>query len=472
VQPRAPTRNGSSDSIDSTLVFTLDPSAKYLNPGPRRAATTSVIQSRRSRLFGGPKKPQKDLSKDSERQDEPPQTAHSTREGLTLERPRSVLSVFNKLRRTKSAGSSLRESPSWPRKLFSRAGSSRKGKVVDEHIPEVPKIPDQLLYATPPAAPQGFDLPSQHASPEPGSIQDLPASPTNTDKPSANIPTGSVYKAAGESTLPIESEHSLPDAFAPSPITYDDPVESTQGEWHEYAPVYAAPTLPGNDKSDDLDLPSSPQLDGQQARTIQSNSHIDQVTSLLDNATISYDPNTSQTSDLDTIATASSLTNSSRVSYSASENFSPYVTSNTTHSGAMSPMHLSQPETPVMSDYEEDISPLRRDLDQPFEIGLSAYHEYEHFHVRQPSRAAPPPPSSTCEHEAGVPAVGGFQGYSLPEIDQGSALTLRKAPSTNFKSNDGGSQDLVQAWNDGSKHRMSALGELVNEMGYLGQLIN
>lgn len=72
-----------------------------------------------------------------------------------------------------------------------------------------------------------------------------------------------------------------------------------------------------------------------------------------------------------------------------------------------------------------------------------------------------------------------FLGYSLPEADQGSMLTIKPVPSNPFQPPDFGSpihpndsRKRVHTWNDGTEHPMTAFEELVDDLGYLSGLIN
>ena len=164
-------------------------------------------------------------------------------------------------------------------------------------------------------------------------------------------------------------------------------------------------------------------------------------------------------------------------SYAASDDQSPYLESNTTHSNPMSPLHLSQPETPVMSEFGDEHFSIRRNSTSPAQLAISDSHSLDQLHPRPPSRAAPPPPAS--KPATAYSTLGGFQGYSIPDSDHTSVLTIRKYPSTTFKPSDtssnlgqqGTKKELVESWNDGSEHRMSALSELVEDLGYLGTVI-
>lgn len=169
-------------------------------------------------------------------------------------------------------------------------------------------------------------------------------------------------------------------------------------------------------------------------------------------------------------------------SYATSVNFSPCLASSTTHSGPMSPCHLSQPETPIMSDFEDEFLPPLRGPDSLASVRRSTSSDLDLCANHSPTAAPPhpprPPQASVAQASHAPP--GGFQGYSLPDHDHASVLTIRKLPSLTSTQLDGrapplaqqsSKRDLVTSWNDGSQHRVSALGDLVDDLGYLGHVI-
>ena len=171
----------------------------------------------------------------------------------------------------------------------------------------------------------------------------------------------------------------------------------------------------------------------------------------------------------------------SLASYAASANFSPYLGSNTNQSGVISPCHLSQPETPVMSDYGDELPPFLHDSESLAQMGSYTSSELD-LHLTEPfSRARPPsPPRQQHDNMQTSHATwGGFQGYSLRDHDCASVNTIRKIPSFTLKSTDGASpftpqsskQEIAHSWDDVSEHHMTALGELVEDLGYLGKVI-
>ncbi|KAL8994700.1 MAG: hypothetical protein Q9169_005403 [Polycauliona sp. 2 TL-2023] len=141
--------------------------------------------------------------------------------------------------------------------------------------------------------------------------------------------------------------------------------------------------------------------------------------------------------------------------------------SSPTHDGQLSPHHLSQPESPSVRDFEEA--------------------------WESASQSQPPSYSTPCETPPILPnpILGaqfdllpmpqlpgpGFQGYSLPEAQHTSTLTLQKLPSNKFsesqlRPSSRESRRFVESWDDGSDQRhLTALDELVDDLGHLGRII-
>lgn len=156
--------------------------------------------------------------------------------------------------------------------------------------------------------------------------------------------------------------------------------------------------------------------------------------------------------------------NSISSSYHTTENFSPGLTSSIINTDGMSPYHLPQPETPSISEFGDDNFVSEYKLQNPEPNVEPDKLSLDRLHLG----------SSASVHDAAYP---GFQGYSLPKTEYESALTLRKLPSnplttdceSPFKNQ--GSKDLIHSWNDDGHHRISQLNELVDDLGYLGELI-
>lgn len=473
MQSRAPSHNGSSTSIDSILVFTLDPQDKYLPPGVRRAATTSAIQQRKAKLAVTPKPRHRAATSEPDREDTVQRTGQST-----LERQRSLLSVFHKLRQTRSAGSNAKSGLAWPGKLFSRSGSRAGQSVASEKIPEVPKLPSQLLNSAATESGDAFNLPIQRPDTSPpmpsrdapvpmvdrveftsrlGSQIDAMQGKSRQDLPNPNVQE--------DGNLPCTSVLKLPD---PSSTSTDALFEKLSEQLTRFAESTAIgkSSAAEHERYGRSRVENDVQIAAKDATLEESTSATHTTFSL---GAIKC-PNMSEHLCPTTHTYATS-------SYAASDDHSPYFDSNTTHSNPMSPLHLSQPETPVLSEFGDEHFSIRRNSISLAHLAISDSHDLDQSPPRPPSRAAPPPPAS--KPATAYSTLGGFQGYSLPDSDHTSVLTIRKLPSTTFKPADttsnfgpqGNKKELVESWNDGSGHRMSALSELVEDLGYLGTVI-
>lgn len=156
-------------------------------------------------------------------------------------------------------------------------------------------------------------------------------------------------------------------------------------------------------------------------------------------------------------------------SYTTNNLSSPGLGSSFVHTEGMSPFHLSQPDTPSISEFGDDVLETGLLSKSETHVTSSAVHGVE---------AARDCFTSSLRDKR-YADFRGFQGYSLPETEQASTLTLRNIPSlVNLGSRGSstpygnqGSKALVSSWNDGAEHRMTALEELVDDLGYLGELI-
>ena len=473
MQSRAPSHNGSSTSIDSILVFTLDPQDKYLPPGVRRAATTSAIQQRKAKLAVTPKPKHRAATSEPDREDIVPRTGQST-----LERQRSLLSVFHKLRQTRSAGSNAKSGLAWPGKVLSRSGSRGGQSETPEEIPEIPKLPSQLPNRAVTGSGDAFNLPIQRPdTPPPMPSRDAPV-PT-VDRVESTSPLSSQIdtihgkrrehledpKVREDGNLSATSVLRLPDSSSTSTNALFEKLSEQLTRFAESTAI-AKSGVAGHGRHCRSRIEKDVQIAAKDATLDESTSATHAKSSL---GPIKC-PNMSEHLCPTTHSYATS-------SYAASEDQSPYFDSNTTHSNPMSPLHLSQPETPVMSEFGDEHFSIRRSSISLAQLAISDSHDLDQSPPRPPSRAAPPPPAS--KPATAYSTLGGFQGYSIPDSDHTSVLTIRKLPSTTFKPADttsnfgqqGNKKELVESWNDGSEQRMSALSELVEDLGYLGTVI-
>ena len=387
------------------------------------------------------------------------------------------------MRQTRSAGSNAKFVVPWSRKLFSR---NRQSVELDsEDIPAVPKIPSNIFGQAKPVSPaEDIQLPIQGRPPR-SSIASSEVQAIAPERagvvpwPQDSTPLGEYHpcRPCVETARPVEKTtcffRDSGASFGSSSFTHDDePRESTEfdalgaTDASSYEPqAKNGHVLPEDgvtkqlaDLSIFLDAPTEPNKSVSEA---------------------AYEPRTAeeqQALEDKLYAAAYACPDSSLPSYAPSEDFSPGITSNTTHSGPMSPLHLSQPETPIFSDFGDDFD--RSSFDSKRCSQSSAQFERETGFSSEvtfsgpPSRAPPPPPSPLVNFATPRPALGGFQGYSLPNSDHASALTIRKLPSIPLKHSingppvvqQGHKQELIHSWNDGSKH-------LLDDLGYLGELI-
>ena len=155
-------------------------------------------------------------------------------------------------------------------------------------------------------------------------------------------------------------------------------------------------------------------------------------------------------------------------SYTTSNLFSPGLAPGSVYTDGMSPYHLAQPDTPSVSEFGGDFLETRLVSDSEPNVTLPTVRGTKDVRIESASNL----------FHIDYPELEGFQGYGLSEAEQASALTLRRFPSNTLESSGGGSafgnqgsKDLVHSWNDGSEHRITALEELVDDLGYLGELI-
>ena len=144
-------------------------------------------------------------------------------------------------------------------------------------------------------------------------------------------------------------------------------------------------------------------------------------------------------------------------SYATSGLFSPSLSSATALTGYLSPIHLGQPDTPTISEFEGGFLGGGEHGMERSICGNNADDTHMNTTLAKPE---------------------GAYGYKLPEEEHASALTLLNLEGTTPKVRRGDSpfeqksgNDLVESWNDGTEHRMTAMEELVNDLGYLGRMI-
>lgn len=472
-------RNVSSSSLDSA-VFTLDPKDKYLSPGVRRATTTSAIHGAKTRFPAMIRSNLRAPRNISIRTEVAPQTSKTTQVQPILQRQRSLRSIFHRMRQTRSAGSNTNSTLVWPRKIFSRASQLPR-----QHIPD-PLLDVARLHRAPSLPPtrigDEFEMPTQ-----------IPSTAGNTHRAStalkvnpaglennASLSEQLSYSDDSKSALVNEKGQGVDDGHATSSArnpknlllsSYDAGPEQLRDSISHFTPT------PAEDMNDTI---SSENPNG-------LNLAPDALETFTNHIKMPFDKQTNNSNAAPSMETLGSLDfhspnygyAESLASYATSANFSPCLASNTTHSGPMSPCHLSQPETPIMSEFGDEFLPPLRDPESLAQMGRSTSSDLDLLLARPSSRTGPPQVPRPQQGDTDV-TPRGFQGYSLPNHDHASVLTIRKPPSITFKNTDGTStfpqngskQDLVHSWNDGSEHRMTALADFVEDLSYLRDLIN
>lgn len=475
--------NSSTTSIDSLLVFTLDPKDKYLPPGVRRAATTSAIQQRKAELAASTLKPKlRAASTDPQGREGAVRTGQST-----LERQRSLLSVFHKMRQTRSAGSNAKSGLTWPRKLFSRSGSraGQTAREIDDDIPEVPKIPSYLPSRAATATRDACEPPIERPQTPPPIPSRAPPIPTSCSVQPTSLPVffdnlhhdqnqmASANVKIRENDLNLtDSALGVSGAFSSS--NHSTPLEQLKERNSFFTEI--ATTAKSNQITNQRVYGPETGIDVPGERLSASNVPLQRPSSATNAAPLSEPTKCPNTSEF--LCPASHCyADSSTSSYTISDDFSPYFDSNTTQSNPMSPLHLSQPETPVTSDFGDDI-PIRRNSSSLVQLTLSDKHDLDYASIGPPARAPPPPPRAPASKPTTAHSVlGGFRGYSLSSSENASVLTITRLPSTTFKAanttspftQQGSRQDLVHSWNDG----MRPLSKFdLDDLSYLADVIN
>ena len=466
------TPNSSTTSLDS-LVFTLDPRDKYMPL--RRAATTSAVREK-ARLLD-PTNVDTTTYVKRLRQIEDLSEPESPYDGAPLRRQRSVSSMFSKLRRTRSAGSGVKESPtmrtgtSWSRKLISRANLSRKGKGEEDvpEVPKVPKIPADLLCMAP-CSKVGNSLTSSKDIEVSRTSSECLQGPTTPSPSVKATPMKSLddvrsmlsvlHNNSGSSAERPKSSRGSGQSFVPSFSSLAERGYASNQISQSAEPVNAASGIaPGPN----LLCKSSKENGEGLAPTAREDEANDLPPALTHEKTYTDNEGSYQT-----------YTESSAYSTAPSEYFSPCLASNTTASGQMSPIHLAQPDTPDLLELNDEEIRWKRDSD-PDPGGI--YHTRLDDAQNQSSSPSTNPIPPLHDNQDHKPRISGFQGYSLPRRDQASTATLKKLPSLDLMAPKKPAprpsmQHLVQSWDDGAEQRMENLSTMMEEMAYLGDLIN
>lgn len=439
-------RSGSFSSIDSD-VYTLDPKAKFLKPQPSLLHTTFISSftklgnasvatvSEKGRTSTAKLLPTQSSSRGLDRErDIRAAKASSKRKALSSGSPtrRLLSAAFAKMRLTRSAGLT--------------AGSKYAGRLHSSRAD--PRMPESGTHApnvgcNPPAQDCGAPVTAVNRSVTGNS-------PQNHDQDVKVAPTVLRDKWSHERLPPYSLS-------ANDQITHCNFI----GELWLASSTTSMEQLRNHSSS----LESSP-IYAQQRRLSTSSVNLEAVLGSNTQSTggrYSTEGANKEEAELpreETFNRAKSYAGSVS-SYTTNNIFSPGLASSSVYTGGMSPFHLSQPGTPSISDFGEDV--------------LGGGQSSDTNYCDLPETQGP---WDTSTSGLSTRIYAGFQEYSLSETDQASVLTVRKNPNDRLESCDfgnpygqHGSKDLVHSWNDGSEHRMTALEELVDDLGYLGELI-
>ncbi|KAL8727701.1 MAG: hypothetical protein Q9166_005874 [cf. Caloplaca sp. 2 TL-2023] len=480
--------------VDSN-VFTLDPNAKYnsqntpvrhyTRPDTFSAAPTPSLQLV-AKLRGtntGTSAPPATVTMHSQEFDAP-----RTGQGLCLSFPTSssLMTRFHKLRGNRSAPAveeKLSGSRRGPLKiLWRRSTDGEEQRHKHDHDPStkpsnsqlnVPvdspdlSSPDWILPDWPPVvvpsknvAPWNADLPTTQPSP---SRTSFGASSRASYRPSivpASLRGSQEEGNLGQHRLGRNSLLSRPscERFSPNHTAAPSYYRKTAAALNSTVPTDA------NASTDSFNQEISPAItavvDYRNAITLAASPLILPIQS----NTLSTDPSKQEETPADFKSGIHRPARPPSLLYDDRETLKTLYTMTPSVTGQLSPHYLSQSESPSIRDFGEawDSESQSQSASQHAPFGspplLGAI-------TSDPMLQMPQLPST------------GFQGYSLPEADHASQLTLRKPSTAVFtpvyesipKSD---SYPLVESWNNGSDRRhMTTLDELVYDLGYLGQII-
>ena len=469
-------RNASTSSIGS-VVFTMNPNHKYLSPKPsiRQAASNasnlilqkisaaasrhgSILKSRRGQTLDSDREtPQ--LGTNVERQAPPTGNSDEKSEEKTLVNSdnghSALIASFEKMRRSKSLAwnSGRQERISvLSRSVTTNAALTRRSRNKNKDPFDTAKAPKTAI-GTPASTPQ----PEEFARAERPNSEGDPVY-TSTEEVQLSDLRTSLKKLA----------LSQPKSHDPEAAAYDRKIASTQSRSSIYSPIEEPRDL-GPLSGVPLQSPNF------SSNFVRSTESIEGLTDHYPNVDIppgheSAIRGVPQKGDEDDTITPHVIQFQHEIwdglhsplssNFSNDPSMSPCLDSSTAYTGPVSPCHLSQPETPLTTEFN------RNELAQV----QSSEHESA-AHLRNGGGLEP------GHQDIIYPYPSGFQGYSLPPADQASVLTLRKSPVTAFVPDvesqfvKQGNQDFVRSWDDGSEHLMTSMEELVNEMGYLGEVI-
>ena len=149
---------------------------------------------------------------------------------------------------------------------------------------------------------------------------------------------------------------------------------------------------------------------------------------------------------------------------------SPGLGVNTARSGSSSPNYLSEPDSPLPSDLDRQLVSTK---DGSLPGGAAKDHDYPPWHTRTMADRRYDDARS-LDRPSPQPF---FAGYSLPQSEHGSALSIKQPQSNQFQHirpnpfHSTNNENNIQVLENSPTFCMTALEELVDDLGYLGQAI-
>ena len=443
----------SSSSINST-VFTLDPKHKYLTPRPltcKPVLTDDCASARKdisvqvcAQLLGMVRYGANRANKSSQ---ELPQAVSTPLGEANKERTRtpglsfrqsSLMAVFHRMRGTKSAE-------------YRRESNTANSFL---HRGKVPGSTSATLKKSKRSTKSADDLRST----------------------SHNTPSRATTAAVlGRNPLPpgqIMSQKVLPDSYVyttqptptPAKLNMAPPNTPIPSEYERSgsgmcSPSQAEATRPSFSSS----IPESD--------IVPSDSRIHQTSNeRKPSISTESDPHTRNPETMEqTLPIAGEYTRHSSLDELRDGIYSPGLRVNSIRSGSSSPCHLSEPESPLSPDLDQHQIPIKdgsftdgtpEDHDTPWHMRTMAGGRYDD--TRPLDKPSPQP---------------FFAGYSLPQSEHASALTIKQPqlnPFQNYNSNpfhNSNDRNGIEIKDSSPTLRMTALEELVEDLGYMGQAI-
>ncbi|KAL8716753.1 MAG: hypothetical protein Q9225_005945 [Loekoesia sp. 1 TL-2023] len=479
-----------SRTLLDSAVFTLDPKAKYSSPRPSiqrndaqkpdSSLSIAPSTSRPVDLHHNLAHPATHSTSSTSTLQPLERARPSTNQGPCIAFPKasSFMAVFHRMRGTRSAPST------------NRAGAEKAPR--PHRTPW--QVPDEVERYKTPAHRETFTdlLSSRIRAPVNTPEWPLAAAPTNHVPPWKSDP--SIDQLGGRQESLSITSHSLSEPSAQKVTqsrSLDERVNDLTGsirpedqpltmevlpsahETHPDQADFVPDPVAAGPKTASADFAREDKSDAQRA-SLQSlrieEDHLNSVNCAASPLVLPIQSNAQSSESLpnnNALAAYGRLKRSARppsLLYDDRETLVTFYAASSSFDGPLSPHYLSQPESPSV-----------RDFDEAWETGTQTRAASQEFTSDNPPLASDFANGASPDllKMSRLPSPG-FQGYSLPKPEYASTLTLRKPASAKLSAAQelSNNENLVQSWNDGSAHgHVTALDELVDDLGYLGQVI-